>query len=39
MGSGLIALSKRGKDQVPDENGDVVLLVPRKEVPVGGRMF
>lgn len=24
---------------VPDENGDVVLLAPTKEVPVGGRMF
>lgn len=24
---------------VPDEDGEVVLLVPDKEVPVGGRMF
>lgn len=24
---------------VPDENGAVVLLVPDKDVPVGGRMF
>lgn len=24
---------------VPDENGDVVLLVPTKDVPAGGRMF
>ncbi len=24
---------------VPDESGDVVLLVPTKDVPVGGRMF
>ena len=24
---------------VPDENGDVVLLVPTKDVPVGGKMF
>ncbi len=24
---------------VPDEEGEVVLLVPDKEVPVGGRMF
>lgn len=24
---------------VPDENGDVVLLAPTKNVPVGGRMF
>jgi tRNA-binding protein len=24
---------------VPDERGDVVLLVPDKDVPVGGRMF
>jgi tRNA-binding protein len=24
---------------VPDENGDVVLLSPTKDVPVGGRMF
>lgn len=23
----------------PDENGDVVLLCPTKDVPVGGRMF
>ena len=24
---------------VPDEEGEVVLLIPDKEVPVGGRMF
>ena len=24
---------------VPDEDGEVVLLVPDKEVPIGGRMF
>lgn len=24
---------------VPDENGDVILLVPTKEVPLGGKMF
>jgi tRNA-binding protein len=24
---------------VPDENGDVVLIVPDKDVPPGGRMF
>lgn len=24
---------------VPDEDGEVVLLTPDKEVPVGGRMF
>lgn len=24
---------------VPDENGEVVLLSPTKEVPLGGRMF
>jgi len=24
---------------VPDENGDVVLLSPTKEVPIGGKMF
>lgn len=24
---------------VPDENGDVVLLAPTKDVPVGGKMF
>lgn len=24
---------------LPDENGDVVLLQPSKEVPVGGRIF
>jgi len=24
---------------VPDENGDVVLLAPDAQVPVGGRMF
>ena len=24
---------------LPDENGDVVLLVPTKDVPVGGKMF
>lgn len=24
---------------LPDENGDVVLLSPTKEVPVGGKMF
>lgn len=24
---------------VPDDNGDVVLLSPTKDVPVGGRMF
>lgn len=24
---------------VPDENGDVVLLVPTKKVPNGGKMF
>ncbi len=24
---------------VPDENGDVVLISPTKEVPIGGRMF
>lgn len=24
---------------VPDKNGDVVLLAPTKDVPVGGRMF
>lgn len=24
---------------VPDENGDVVILCPTKDVPVGGRMF
>ena len=24
---------------VPDENGDVVLISPTKEVPVGGKMF
>lgn len=24
---------------LPDENGDVVLLQPTKEVPVGGRIF
>jgi tRNA-binding protein len=24
---------------VPDERGDVVLLTPTKEVPVGGKMF
>ncbi len=24
---------------VPDENGDVVLLSPTKDVPVGGKMF
>lgn len=24
---------------LPDENGDVVLLVPTKEVPNGGRLF
>lgn len=24
---------------VPDENGDVVLLAPTKNVPLGGRMF
>lgn len=24
---------------VPDENGDVVLLRPTKEVPLGGKMF
>ena len=23
----------------PDENGDVVLLIPTKDVPIGGRMF
>ena len=25
--------------EVPDEEGDVVLLVPDREVPLGGRMF
>lgn len=24
---------------VPDENGDVVLLTPATDVPIGGRMF
>ena len=24
---------------LPDENGDVVLLAPTKEVPIGGKMF
>lgn len=24
---------------VPDANGDVVLLVPDKDVPIGGRMY
>ncbi|SRR5258708_4445003 len=24
---------------LPDENGDVVLLSPTKEVPIGGKMF
>ena len=24
---------------LPDENGDVVLLAPTKDVPVGGKMF
>jgi hypothetical protein len=24
---------------VPDEDGEVVLLQPEREVPVGGRMF
>lgn len=24
---------------LPDENGDVVLLQPTKEVPIGGRIF
>lgn len=24
---------------VPDENGDVVLLSPTKDVPIGGKMF
>lgn len=24
---------------VPDENGDVVLISPTKDVPVGGKMF
>ena len=24
---------------LPDENGEVVLLVPTKEVPLGGKMF
>ena len=24
---------------VPDEHGDVVLISPTKEVPIGGRMF
>lgn len=24
---------------VPDENGEVILLTPTKDVPVGGRMF
>jgi tRNA-binding protein len=24
---------------VPDGNGDVVLLVPERDVPIGGRMF
>ncbi len=24
---------------VPDEDGEVVLLVPDKDVPIGGRMF
>jgi tRNA-binding protein len=24
---------------VPDENGDVVLISPTQEVPIGGRMF
>ena len=24
---------------VPDANGDVVLLVPQQDVPLGGRMF
>lgn len=24
---------------VPDQNGDVVLLAPTKDVPVGGKMF
>jgi tRNA-binding protein len=24
---------------VPDENGDVVLLAPDRDVPVGGRLF
>jgi tRNA-binding protein len=24
---------------VPDENGDVVLLYPTKDVPLGGKMF
>jgi tRNA-binding protein len=24
---------------VPDENGDVVLLIPTKKVPKGGKMF
>jgi tRNA-binding protein len=24
---------------VPDENGDVVLVIPDKNVPVGGRLF
>ena len=24
---------------VPDEDGEVVLLVPERGVPIGGRMF
>jgi len=24
---------------LPDENGEVVLLIPTKEIPLGGRMF
>jgi len=24
---------------VPDENGDVALLIPARDVPVGGKMF
>lgn len=24
---------------VPDEKGDVVLVIPQKEVPLGGRLF
>ncbi|MBL3571894.1 tRNA-binding protein [Rhodovulum sp. BSW8] len=24
---------------LPDENGEVVLIVPDKDVPIGGRMF
>jgi tRNA-binding protein len=24
---------------IPDKNGDVVLIIPTKEVPIGGKMF